>query len=273
MNILRFAHIGAFDIVSGTIDIADPYINPITVAVERIPVVNEKMIKVSNMLCGMYDAYHVQECYDGQPTGLLLLHNAYSLKDIENKKGLYGLGYASSNIGGGIVAVDEALRYSTKYCYYPIEGDAYYNSDLILSNLDNMKYDDIIKQRLRELIENTKSDNWLNHPKGEDIMNAIGDLEPIWSGFTDFNNGSSQWSVDIMNRMNASYTKAAVIKSGVISSTAIGFNACYKYLNSRLNVYAVYISLKRIELDENSIWNPNELPDFTLDNVSNNIDQ
>lgn len=266
MNNSRFAHIGSFDVVSGTIDIADPYINPLTVAVERIPFVNEKMIKVSNMLCGLYDAYHIQDCYNGHATGLLLIHNAYTINDIENEKGLYGIGYASSNIGGGIVAVDEALRFSTKYCYYPIESEAYYKGELILSNLKNMNYNDSIKKRLYELVEISNSDNaWINHPKGEDIMNAIGELEPIWNGFTSFNSGSSQWSVDIINRMNASYSKAAVIKNGVISSTAIGFNACYKYLNSRLNVYAVYISLKRIDLDEHNIWNPDELPDFTLD--------
>ena len=261
MNETRYAHIGTFQLVSGTMDIADPYINPLTVAVEQIPLINEKMIKVTNMLCGSYDAYHLQECYEGNSIGLLLLHNAYSLKDIEDKTRIFPLGYASSSIGSGIVAVDEAYRFSTKYCYYPIESDAYYNRDVLLQKLPEMGYNKEITDKIKNMLNECKGDDgWIHHPTGQDLINIIGEDKPIWCGFSAFGCHSSQWSIDIMNRMNESFTSAAIIKGGIVSSATNGFSPCYKYLNDRLNAYAVYISL--VDCETNNLIPGNEFPDF-----------
>lgn len=247
----RYAYIGHFEITSGVIDIADPYINSMTVALERIPYANEKMIKVRRALSGMYEAYHVIDMRTDEIYGLLVLHCSYDIAEISKEKHICGLGYASSGLSNAIVVVDERFRFDTTYCYNPIELEAYYDGNLILKEVSKMPYEECIKNELKEWINNIMGQEDLIHPTGTDIMKIIGD-RPIWNGFMEFKLNSSQWSVDVINRLRNCYTNGIGIKGGIVSTSPGGYLSCHSFNNHRGDTYALYISFQQSADDKNN---------------------
>lgn len=257
-----YSYIGTFDITSGVIDIADPYINSIIVAIERIPYLNEKMVKIRGALCGNYEAYHVIDNNTEEIKGLLAIHCTCDISDLKNENKVSGLGFASSALSSAIVLVDEAYRFDTRYCYNPLERDAYYDGKVILKELPNMPYDENIKIKLETKVKEILAQEEIIHPSGSDILDVIGDY-PIWPGFRNFKLCSSQWSVDIINRLNNSFTNGVCIKGGVISTSPGGYLSCYNYRNHRGDTYAVYISLNTSFGLNTNVFDNTNIPNFT----------
>lgn len=257
-----YSYIGSFELSSKVLDIADPYINSMARAIEKIPPLNETSIKVRMMVAGNYSAYHVIDLDTDEIIGLLVIHSQYDVEDALNEKNVENLGFASSGLSSAVVLVDEMYRFDTRYCYNPIEKDAYYDGRLVLEKLKKMPYDDEVKARLYEKINKILKDDELMHPKGEDILNILGNL-PIWEGFRDFKLCSSHWSVDVMNRLE-SKTNGAVIMGGVVSTSPGGFLTCYALRNHRNDTYAIYVSLRKGYGAHTNVYDKTNMPLFDL---------
>jgi hypothetical protein len=239
----KYSYIGSFDVTSGTIDIVDPYINILSVKVEKIPVANERMVKVRCALNGVYDAYHVVNDEDGTIISLLVVHSSYNITSVLQKERLVEHGLTSSALSGAVVLVDERRRLDSDNCYYSIEKEAYYEGEMIIDKLNETPYNEELKNNLKQMVHDiTKSGS---QPKGSDILNVL-QGEVVWSGFSSFGIHSSHWSSEVINRVRNSHVNGTVIKGGVACNVRYpkgGYHRCFSYRNSRGDVCAINVDL------------------------------
>lgn len=243
----KYSYIGSFVVCSGSIDIVDPYINNLSVEVEKIPIANEKMVKVRGALNGVYDAYHVVNEEDGIIIALFVIHNSYHIESVLKKENFVELGYTSSALSGAVVLVDERYRLDTDNCYYSVEMEAYYEGKMILDKLNEMPYSEEIKNNLKQMVQE-KIENE-SQPKGADILNAL-QGEVAWSGFSSFGIHSSHWSTEVINRVRSSHVNGTVIKGGVACNVRYpkgGYHKCACYRNSRGDACAINVNLSPMD--------------------------
>jgi hypothetical protein len=243
----KYSYIGSFDVSSGNIDIVDPYINNLSVEVEKIPIANEKMVKVRGALNGVYDAYHIVNDEDGIIIDLLVIHGSYNIENVLKKEKFVELGYTSSALSGAVVLVDERHRLDSDNSYYSVEMDAYYEGKMILDKLSEMTYSDETKNNLKQMVQDIIKNE--SQPKGTDILNVL-QGEVAWSGFSSFGVHSSHWSSEVINRVRSSHVNGTVIKGGVACKVRYpkgGYHNCSCYRNSRGDVCAIKVDLSPAE--------------------------
>lgn len=248
MSLPDMSYVGVFVVEGNTVNIVDPYICKMTVEQEHIPITNEKMVTVRNVIGGIYHAYH-QVDKDGTLISLMALHSSYDLDVFKNNQAVDQVGYVTSALSGAVVLVDERYYMDTKYCYFSIVDDAYYDAKEIMLNLDKMQYDEKIKSDLRILLNHMIDEG--KQPKGSDILDIVG-AQPIWEGFQEMK--SSQWSTEVINLLQTAYKSSAAIKGGIVSEAEKGFLKCWCYRNPMGKAYGFGISLSTAEIMENEIW-------------------
>lgn len=244
----KYSYIGSFDISSGTIDIVDPYINSLSVKVEKIPVANEKMVKIRRVLNGVYDAFHIVNNEDGIIKSLFVIHESYNMDSVIRGERYVDMGYTSSALSGAIVLVDERYRQDSENCYYSIESDAYYEGETILEKLSEMPYSEDIKDGIRKMVQEKMGMG--SHPKGSDIIEILKE-EVVWNGFSSFGIHSSHWSTDVINRVRHSHVNGTAIKGGVACNVRYpkgGYHKCSCYFNSLGDAYAINVDLLPIDI-------------------------
>lgn len=247
----RYAYLGAFECKATVMDIFDPHINPLNVYAEKLPFVNEKEIIVKDCRKGFYNVYHHIDWKD-HVLGLVVVHNTVNIADMEESDALYktsDLGYAASMVGQAVVIVDEGERYNTEDCYHSLEADALYDTNTLLKSINKMPYVKEKKEQLeRLLLEKKETDTYLF---GRDILDII-QCDPVWDGFRNLREKSTQWSTEIEKALYdypgknyyGSLKNSYVIKGGIASMAEPGMLKCTEYRdNAKGDVCGIYISL------------------------------
>lgn len=241
---MMHSYIGVLINDSGTFDIADPMINPITCDQLQVPRENQTILKVRNVLPGMYNAWHTINDND-EVCDLLLLHHTYSFENLLDNLP-FCLGNVCAALSHAVCVVDERYHFDPSYSYYKLESDAFYDGDEIIKRLSTSAYPEDIKERLHNMILSLKDKS--KQPTGEDIYKSTKGYD-VWDALRSNKIYSSHWSVDVCNRLKGCLP-AAVFKGGVISKSDPCFLSSYVYRNSRAMAFAISISLEMIEMKD-----------------------
>lgn len=226
----NYSYIGAFEIDGGSLLVGDPYINGVTVAMEKIPSENEIPKSIPHMKNGIYYAYHVVDPIDGAIVSLLLSHKDAIIGDLEKTQASF-CGSVVVSLGNAVVAVDKSHLFDTTGCYYSFSENAYYGCDRLLREIPNMDYPDEMKDEMLRLVHKAL-DQQLPAVSGDKIGEIIGAC-PIWDGFRGFGRDCSLWSVEILESLSCAYRNAEIIKGGVASLAGSEKLSVFRYKDPR----------------------------------------
>lgn len=237
-----YSYIGVLVNDSGTFDVADVMIDPIICEQLNVPRENQTIIKVRNMLPGIYEAWHILN-EKHEVCELLLLHHTYNFDSI-HENDPFCAGVVCAALSRAVCIVDERYHFDSCYSYFKLEGEAFYDGDDILKHLPEAPYPESIKEKLRVFVELLRRNG--KHPTGAEIYNITRDYV-IWNLFRSNKINSSHWAVDVMNRLKGNIP-ATVFKGGAVSKCDPGFLPCYVYRNKLSMVYAIRIPLDQIDV-------------------------
>lgn len=217
-----YAFIGEFCIESGNIAIIDPYFNKLCSLEEKIPINNDTSIHTS-LNPGIYRAYHQKDSINNNITSLIILKNDFKISDISDEQMKY-LGNISTFLSSAVAISDTKYIYKTQFLYNFFGMDVCFDADRFISDIPKMPYPKDIKNKLYDYLENMKKQG--KNPVGKQLVEILQTL-PIWIGFKAYDDDSTAWTVDVLNKLYCSDMDATLIKSGVASRTESGEHSCY----------------------------------------------
>lgn len=237
-------YIGMFEVGENGVSVCDPYVNGITIRMEKIPSRNEVSVNVDDLVPGVYYAYHQLDGVDGRIVNLLVVHKEANVESLFGMDPVH-MGDVPVNLGHAVVVADRDEIFNSMNCYFAFQEDAYYSCDMLSQNLPLLKdeFEEYgVYEELQKIVDQSIKSG-IPAIKGEDIMRTVGGI-PLGESFRQMRMSSSQWSVEVLNSIYDSYNYSVAVKGGIASLVSEDLLSVYAYAGSKEKSYcAICVTL------------------------------
>lgn len=220
------SYIGMCKLESGSVVIADPYINRIISLYEKIPRLRQRSLLIDGVKKGNYYAYHLLNPESWDVIDFLMIHEDYSYESLEELD-VSEVGKVSTTLGESVLYVDKDKYLHTNNCYYAFDEQILYDCNRIMEDIPQMPYTQKQKEKITALVKSCLKEGLCAIP-GQKITNIVG-ATPVWNGFRDYNDCSTQFSYEIINSLCGSFRNAVVISGGIASNVSSSSVPIYEY--------------------------------------------
>lgn len=155
-----------------------------------------------------------------------MIHEDYSYESLE-ELGVSEVGKVSTTLGESVLYVDKDKYLQTNNCYYAFDEQILYDCNRIMEDIPQMPYTQNQKEKITALVKSCLKEGLCAIP-GQKITNIVG-ATPVWNGFRDYNDCSTQFSYEIINSLCGSFRNAVVISGGIASNVSSPSVPIYEY--------------------------------------------
>lgn len=232
MNNTLYSFICDFNMEHGEIMIIDPYYNKLSSFEDKVPLDNNNILHAS-LLPGIYNAYHSKDWINDNISSLFLLRRDFDIEKATSQFSYCYMGNVSTDRSSSVAVIEKQFIYKTRWLYHFMGEDMIFDADRILSDVEKMPYPAEIQERIIKLCQMRKQEG--HNITGKNILEILQSL-PIWIGFKYYDEDSTAWTVEVINKLYSSVIDAAYIKGGVVSRTESGNHPCYMMQMDNENV-------------------------------------